>query len=197
MCFLSLVILYCFFTDGNPGDVRVISSAQSQSEIYVSWYPPSVLGTADPYLLRYTVYYTSDEFLDISTAQSVNALPRLLNGVSYEGIGEFVLKNLTAGKTYSVSVVANTLMSAPKSDVKFIAVASTYGNGMKSVDVLCSRAVTLSGLFLINPLVHFYIPSVSYNMTSLLSEHLWCVMQVQVHIASYILHMYSWGHVTS
>ena len=137
------VIVYCLllFTDGDPGDVGVISSAQSQSEIYVSWYPPSVLGTADPYLLRYTIYYTSDEFLNISTAQSVNALPRLLNGVNNEGVGEFVLKNLTAGKTYSVSVVANTLMSAPKSDVKFVAVASTYGNGMKSVDMLCTEYV--------------------------------------------------------
>ena len=135
-------ISYCYihvcldFTDGTPGDVEIISAyPQSQSELLVSWLPPSVLGTADPLLLRYAIYYTSATDLD-RNVQRISAHPQLRNGES-NSINEAILNNLSTGQTYTVGVAASlsTTSQSSLSNIKFIAVTPTYGKGEELLEI--------------------------------------------------------------
>ena len=114
-------------TDGIPGDVEILTAtAQSQTELVVNWRPPLLLGTSDPLQLRYSIYYTTDNVLDVNTAQvETDVIPQLQN--EYEK----KLSGLQKGQKYALGIVAtSTFTTTPiSSNPSFNVIVSTYGEG--------------------------------------------------------------------
>lgn len=115
--------------DTTPGVVEILSAFPlSQTELLVSWYPPTILGTISPLLLRYNIYYTSDSIFDPDSALvSSNVLPQLLDGSIKNGVGEIVIPGLKVGQSYLISVIATSTVQIPSTNFQFITKASTYG----------------------------------------------------------------------
>ena len=114
-------------TDGIPGDIEILTAtAQSQTELVVNWRPPLLLGTSDPLQLRYSIYYTTNNVLNVNTAQvETNVIPQLQN--EYEK----KLSGLQKGQRYTLGVVAtSTFTTTPiSSNPSFNVIVSTYGEG--------------------------------------------------------------------
>jgi hypothetical protein len=109
--------------DGQPGDIEILSAASySQTELEVSWSPPKFLGTRDPLLLRYTVYYTSEDILDENSEVQL-VIPQL-----EEHFVTVKLSNLSKGTSYLIGVVATSMKISTKLPT-VITVAPTYGEG--------------------------------------------------------------------
>jgi hypothetical protein len=107
--------------DGQPGDIEILSAASySQTELEVSWSPPKFLGTRDPLLLRYTVYYTSEDILDENSEVQL-VIPQL-----EEHFVTVKLSNLSKGTSYLIGVVATSMKISTKLPT-VITVAPTYG----------------------------------------------------------------------
>ena len=119
-------------TAGTPGLVRFpISLADTQTQVFISWFPPVDLNVIDPLLLRYELYYRQGTSFDESTAQKVTDIPPLLlsSGVSPEGVVETTLSSLQPGTTYTLTVQA--VSSAGSGELLGDRViVTTFGNGM-------------------------------------------------------------------
>ena len=116
--------LVLFHTDGNPGDVEFFSpDPLSQTELEMIWYPPELLGTSDPLLLRYKILYTTDSVLESGSEVVEEIIPQI------DGTGVMLLKNLTVGTTYVIGVVATSMATVPKVLPKLNFLVSTYGKG--------------------------------------------------------------------
>jgi hypothetical protein len=108
---------------GNPGDVEVISAAPvSQTELEVIWHPPQILGTSDPFLLRYNVFYELDDVLDDKSIVIESVLPEFPDGTV-----KIKLSDLSKGSTYVIGVVATSMSTAPILLPQLNILVSTYG----------------------------------------------------------------------
>lgn len=90
----------------------------------MTWLPPTFLGTVDPLLLRYNVYYSLDDILNENSSKVEGVTPPLRNDAV-----EVLLSELSKGHRYVIGVVA--VSTAPTSHFvpKLNTLASTYGLG--------------------------------------------------------------------
>jgi hypothetical protein len=112
--------------DTEPGDVKhLTASAISQTELTVMWSPPDPLGTSDPLLLRYVVYFSSQDVIDEKSEQTP-VIPQLPDGSV-----EVQLSDLNKGTKYTIGVVAiSTMMPTAEKYPTLNTVVSTYGEGL-------------------------------------------------------------------
>lgn len=109
--------------DGKPGQIQsIISTPLSQTAIEVTWLPPQLLGTSDPLLLRYMLFYSPTGVFNSSTMMTV--IPPLPRNDELEVTVQ--LLNLSKGHEYVISVEATTAQTISP---KLSTLASTYGEG--------------------------------------------------------------------
>lgn len=130
----------CYFADGEPGDVeQLTASAYSQTELIVTWFPPDDLGTSDPLLLRYNLFYSSIDIIDEKKSEQIMSVIPQLSG------GNVTIKvpNLRKGTKYVVGVVAtSTVMPTAEKYPTLNIVVSTYGEGL-SVTIVADYIIEI------------------------------------------------------
>lgn len=111
--------------DGNPGDIEIISAAPvSQTVLEVTWHPPQLLGTSDPLLLRYNIFYTLGSLLDDKSDVIESVTPQFPNGTV-----TIQLSDLSKGSTYVIGVVATSVSTVQGLLPELNILVSTYGVG--------------------------------------------------------------------
>jgi hypothetical protein len=88
----------------------------------VIWHPPQILGTSDPFLLRYNVFYELDDVLDDKSIVIESVLPEFPDGTV-----KIKLSDLSKGSTYVIGVVATSMSTAPILLPQLNILVSTYG----------------------------------------------------------------------
>ena len=88
------------------------------------WHPPQILGTSDPFLLRYNVFYELDDVLDDKSIVIESVLPEFPDGTV-----KIQLSDLSKGSTYIIGVVATSMSTAPILLPQLNILVSTYGIG--------------------------------------------------------------------
>ena len=121
--FLSFLCLS--HADGNPGGIDVISAAAvSQTVLEVTWHPPQLLGTSDPLLLRYNIFYTLENLLNNESDVIRSVIPQFPNGTV-----TIQLSALNKGSTYVIGVVATSVSTVQDLLPELNIMVSTYGVG--------------------------------------------------------------------
>ena len=124
-------------------------TAYSQTELTVTWAPPQFLGTSDPLLLRYNLYYSDQSSLD-EKSEVMYIIPQLPD--------DFVtvrLSNLIKGTKYVIGVAAvtsavnRTRIKIPTLNI----VVSTYGEGLLLLFIIIALPAKTRHLFLNKQLV--------------------------------------------
>ena len=118
--------MYIIFTDSEPGDVESLTAtAYSQTELTVTWAPPQFLGTIDPLLLRYNIYYSSQDVID-EKSEVKSVLPQFPNDTV-----TVQLTSLSKGTTYVIGVVATSTTVPERNEFPRLNIfVSTYGEGL-------------------------------------------------------------------
>ena len=111
---------------------QLTASAYSQTELIVTWFPPDNLGTSDPLLLRYNLFYSSMDVIDEKSKQIMSVIPQLSGGnVTMK------VPNLRKGTKYVIGVVAtSTVMPMAEKYPTLNTVVSTYGEGLSITNIV-------------------------------------------------------------
>ena len=146
-------------TDPPGPDESISAIPQSKTSIRVSWSPPDF--SRDPLLLRYSLFFTTDNTLNYNSANSV---PHLLPTFG-ENIMNYVLPNLEVGTDYLISVRASFLLNLMGENSRYVAASSTFGNGQYSCTCTCTCICTVQKYTCTHVCMYMYMYVEVYKST--------------------------------
>lgn len=108
-----------------PTPVNSLASiADSQTSLFIQWAEPDLSYVANPLLVSYTLYYSTQRPLNYSESPSIANLR-----VGSNGEGTYLLTGLQRGTVYYMGMRAEN-EAGTSDNPSFTQIATTYGNGM-------------------------------------------------------------------
>ncbi len=97
--------------------------AQTQTSLFLQWNEPDRTYVISPFLISYTLYYTTQPPLNYSASSTIANLR-----VGSDGKGTHILEGLQTGTVYYLGMRAENGMGI-SNEPAFTQLATTYGNG--------------------------------------------------------------------
>ena len=135
-CFAKHYLCTSIFPPGAnpPSSVSFIAVPENRTSLFFRWFRPEQLNVLHPFLLRYTLFYTTNTTADYDSDQSVSGLTTDANGV-----GTYFLTGLGVGVEYRVGIRAMS-GSIVGAEPEYVVGVATYGLG-KLLSVLTPASV--------------------------------------------------------